>query len=84
MLNDLFAIFLEKKQTWTCHGKAFFKQNTTCGACNFSRDGSILAVAFNNVLTLWEPDGISLRFSQPFNQDIRYLIINLHSCLNLR
>ena len=55
---------------WSCTSQGFYR-DLPCGASGFSCDGSLLAVAFQTTLTLWDPDTVSLRHTQTLPDDIR-------------
>ena len=57
---------------WTCSSQGFYR-DLPCGASDFSQDGSLAAVAFGKMLTLWDPDTVSLRHTQALPDDIRYV-----------
>ena len=61
---------VDKKLSWNCTSVGFYRQKP-CGDVAFSEDGSVLAVVFKDVITLWDPeynsmhrDVISLPISQ--------------------
>lgn len=39
---------------WSCRSVGFYRENIPTAAC-FSDDGSMLAVAFGHILTIWDP-----------------------------
>ncbi|XP_033117406.1 WD repeat-containing protein 75-like [Anneissia japonica] len=41
-------------QCWNCHSVGFYR-NLPCGYVCFASDGSLLAVAFSQVITIWDP-----------------------------
>ncbi|CAI9088050.1 OLC1v1022281C2 [Oldenlandia corymbosa var. corymbosa] len=45
----------DQKNGWTCHAVGSYK-NKPMTAVTFSADGSVLAVAAGNVITLWDPE----------------------------
>jgi len=49
------SVNLDKKLSWNCTSVGFYRQKPA-GDVAFSEDGSVLAVAFNDVITLWDPD----------------------------
>ncbi|XP_074659622.1 WD repeat-containing protein 75-like [Tubulanus polymorphus] len=49
-----------KNQCWNCESVGFYRRMKASDG-DFSEDGSILAVAFESVLTLWDPDTDVLR-----------------------
>ena len=55
---------------WMCESQGYYR-NVRCGAAAFSADGSLLAVAFDSTLTLWNPDTNELRKSVSFDGHIR-------------
>lgn len=54
---------------WTCYGVGHY-HDMVPGSASFSEDGSVVAVAFNHVLTLWIPNTNTLK------------TILYHRCLN--
>jgi len=55
ILVDAVAVNLDKKLSWSCTSVGFYRQKPA-GDVAFSEDGSVLAVAFKDVITLWDPD----------------------------
>lgn len=49
------CVGLEKKLSWSCTSVGFYRQKPA-GDVAFSEDGSVLAVAFKDVVTLWDPE----------------------------
>jgi NET1-associated nuclear protein 1 (U3 small nucleolar RNA-associated protein 17) len=45
---------------WTCRAVGFYRENIPTTA-NFSDDGSMLAVAFGQVLTIWDPSSNTIQ-----------------------
>jgi len=45
----------DKKLSWSCTSVGFYRQKPA-GDIAFSEDGSVLAVAFKDVITLWDPE----------------------------
>lgn len=43
-----------KKDAWTCEAAGEFR-NLKPSTVSFSEDGSLLAIAFENIITLWDP-----------------------------
>ncbi|XP_072179369.1 WD repeat-containing protein 75-like [Diadema setosum] len=63
------------KVCWNCDSVGFYK-NTEPSAAAFASDGSLLAVGFHEVLTLWDPDDNQLRkilCHATVNSQIRHL-----------
>ncbi|XP_071803710.1 WD repeat-containing protein 75-like [Asterias amurensis] len=46
---------LRKSRSWGCDSVGFFRGELP-RCTSFSSDGSLLAVAFNNIVTMWDPD----------------------------
>ena len=46
--NFLYSIYLEKKSSWSCRSVGYYG-DTPCQDAAFSQDGSLLAVAYNQV-----------------------------------
>ena len=49
------CVDLDKKLSWSCTSVGFYRQKPA-GDVAFSEDGSVLAVAFKDVVTLWDPE----------------------------
>lgn len=64
---------------WSCDSQGYYK-NERCGPCDFSADGSLLAVGFKSTLTLWDPDTNTLRHTLSVAGDIRSLQFAGGSC----
>uniref|UniRef100_A0A0A9XS32 WD repeat-containing protein 75 n=1 Tax=Lygus hesperus TaxID=30085 RepID=A0A0A9XS32_LYGHE len=50
----------QKGSTWRCQNACFYRDRSS-GPCSFSYDGSLLAVGFNSVLTLWDVENVVLK-----------------------
>jgi len=48
-------VTVEKKSSWSCSSVAFYRQKPASDIA-FSEDGSVLAVTFKDVVTLWDPE----------------------------
>lgn len=77
---------LDKKLSWDCTSVGFYRQKPA-GDVSFSEDGSVLAVVFKDVITLWDPDYntmhqdiISLGSSEV---TIRRVVFGRQSCSHL-
>ncbi len=51
---------------WNCESVGFYR-NHPGGCADFSEDGSLLAVAFSEVLTIWDADTNGLRHTLTHN-----------------
>ena len=49
---------------WHCESVGYYR-SLEAGSADFSRDGSLLAVAFRRSVTLWDPDTNQLRTVLP-------------------
>lgn len=49
----------KQKDAWTCEAAGDFR-GLTPRALSFSEDGSLLAIAFDNIITLWDPLTVNL------------------------
>lgn len=70
---------------WACESMGYYRDMYP-GDASFSEDGSLLAVAFGHVATLWMPDTTTLNasLSQAKSQnDIKQLIFGRNKCKNL-
>lgn len=45
---------------WSCRSVGFYRENIPTAAC-FSDDGSMLAVAFGQILTIWDPNSNTIQ-----------------------
>jgi len=52
-------------QSWRCRSVGYYR-NRPAGACRFSRDGSILAISYGSVITLWNPYTLVLKKTLAF------------------
>ncbi|KAF6210040.1 hypothetical protein GE061_015795 [Apolygus lucorum] len=50
----------QKGSTWRCQNACFYRDRSS-GPCSFSYDGSLLAVGFDSVLTLWDVENVVLK-----------------------
>ena len=55
---------------WSCESVGFYRDLPALGA-DFAEDGSVLAVTFDSVLTLWDPDNNTLRQAFPMKSKIK-------------
>ena len=69
MLKKLNLSFVGKKDAWTCDIAGDFRQKIP-SALSFSEDGSVLAIAFQDTVTLWNPTTSSL------NTTLTHLLVN--------
>lgn len=60
--------------SWSCRSTGTYKKKS-CKAASFSQDGSLLAVAFAQTITLWDPHRMVLlkELSHPEDQNIKKL-----------
>lgn len=71
--------------SWSCESMGYYR-DLCPGDVSFSEDGSILAVAFNHVTTLWTPDSTMLKATlfQPKSQNnIQQLIFGRNKSSHL-
>jgi NET1-associated nuclear protein 1 (U3 small nucleolar RNA-associated protein 17) len=54
LTNDLGRHHASSEASWACRSVGFYRDNTPT-VTSFSQDGSMLAVAFGQVLTIWDP-----------------------------
>ncbi|KAG2174669.1 hypothetical protein INT44_006933 [Umbelopsis vinacea] len=54
LTNDLGRHHPSSEASWACRSVGFYRDNTPT-VTSFSQDGSMLAVAFGQVLTIWDP-----------------------------
>lgn len=54
-INIIILYIPGKNVCWHCESVGFYR-NQMAGPADFSHDGSLLAVAFDTVLTIWEPE----------------------------
>ena len=74
--------FSGKNQRWNCESAGFYR-SYKAGPADFSEDGSLLAVAFENHLTLWDPDTNALRLTlEQRSGDIRCVFKFILSALD--
>jgi len=67
--------------SWRCRSVGYYR-NRPAGACKFSRDGSILAISYGSVITLWNPNSLVLKKTLAFpvtDFDIRFLDFIAHT-----
>ncbi|CAH1788228.1 unnamed protein product, partial [Owenia fusiformis] len=71
---------------FNCDSVGFYKE-LPAGAADFSDDGSVLAVAFKSVLTVWDPDTnglkMSLTLGRSSNDVIRHVVFGNETCSHL-
>ncbi|KAF8792694.1 Serine/threonine-protein kinase PLK1 like protein [Argiope bruennichi] len=75
----------DDKQSWTCESMGCFRNLPAEDAC-FSEDGSLLAVSFDNMATLWTLDKPSLKTMlchKNKSNKIRQLVFGRQSCCHL-
>lgn len=74
LTTNLGASYDENEVAWTCRSVGMYRRDVPTSAA-FSADGSILAVAFGSLITLWDPYQNSIHevFAQPLNVPIRSL-----------
>ncbi|GBN19142.1 WD repeat-containing protein 75 [Araneus ventricosus] len=75
----------DNKQSWTCESMGCFRNLPAGDAC-FSEDGSLLAVVFDNMATLWTVDKPSLKTilcHKTKSNKIRQLVFGRQSCCHL-
>jgi len=54
---------------WQCTGVGQWREEAPCGA-DFSRDGTLLAVGYGAVVTLWQPESLTLVGTLPHREPI--------------
>ena len=59
-LSYMYVIHSGKNRCWSCESVGFYR-NQPAGKADFSEDGSVLAVIFGSVVTLWDPETNALR-----------------------
>ncbi|XP_054719966.1 WD repeat-containing protein 75-like [Uloborus diversus] len=70
------------KESWTCEAMGCYRDLPVGDAC-FSEEGSVMAVAFSGVATLWTVDKISLKevlYSDKSEGDIKQLTFGRGTC----
>lgn len=62
----------EAVEKWTCDSVGYYRDKPA-GVARFSEDGSVLAVAFEATLTIWEPDSNAMKatLSLPTKEHIK-------------
>ncbi|KAK2151194.1 hypothetical protein LSH36_372g00017 [Paralvinella palmiformis] len=71
-----------KNQCWACESVGFFREQIP-GSLDISEDGTLLAVAFDSCITLWDPDTNELKATlTPHHcvKQIIHLVFGLESC----
>ncbi|KAJ8969719.1 hypothetical protein NQ317_006108 [Molorchus minor] len=60
----------KKDMAWKCYGVGFFR-NLPCLGISFSGDGSLMAIGFDEILTVWMPDTCQLKCSliHPYHKE---------------
>ena len=84
MLCRVFA-FSGENVCWQCESVGFYR-NEPASEASFSEDGSLLAVAFAGVLTLWDPSTNQLRATLPhegLTGKIRHLVFGSGTCSHM-
>ncbi|ELT98172.1 hypothetical protein CAPTEDRAFT_208278 [Capitella teleta] len=71
-----------KRQRWSCESVGFYRDCTPSKA-TYSSDGSILAVAFDTSLTLWDPDTNQLCEALSHPSKITHLAAGVESTAHL-
>ena len=64
----------EAVEKWTCDSVGYYRDKPA-GVARFSEDGSVLAVAFEATLTIWEPDSNAMKatLSLPTKEHIKWV-----------